>query len=426
MLANSIQRLRVAFVLAPLASASTWIVDDDGGIGVHFTSITAAVAAAGPGDVILVRAGSYTGFTLTYGASIVGDPGALITSAVTLSGLPAAPRATLAGLELRTLRIESCSTAVTIEDVLVAPLDTQLGTAPAMINVDQCTDVRLRAVDARIVGTSTNGRPALRATQSRVEIVGCTLDGVDGKTCDWYYAGWAQPGGEGVVVRTSADVHVARSSLSGGYGGDAQAVECQSNHAGDGKPGLRIDAGGSALVSGIATDSIAGGAQGLSNSCYYDGHPASGIVVDPAATLRISGATVTAAQYVYPSCGGPVPPIVGTITQAVPDDPTLSFIGAQLPGQTLTFTVTGAPGDTAALLVGRKLTVVDVVNVVEDQLLLPLRTFDLGTLPASGTASFSIPVPASWVAGQLLVAQGRTTSPLGAISLTHSLPITIR
>ncbi|MCC7171712.1 MAG: hypothetical protein IT459_14800 [Planctomycetes bacterium] len=413
-------------LLTPLAWSSTWIVDDDGGVGVNFTSITAAVAAAGPGDVIIVRSGDYAGFTLTYGAAILGAPDARVTSLVTISGLPAGPRATLAGFELRRLRIESCETAVTIEDLLLSPVESQLGSLLAMIDVDQCADVRFRAVDARLLGTSLSGAPALRATQSRVEISDCTLEGVDGRSCDWWYPGWAQPGGEGVVARAGANVHVARSSLFGGYGGNAEAVECSSNSAGDGKPGLRVDAGGLAIVSGVASDSIVGGDQGLGTSCYYDGHPASGIVVDPAGSLRVSGATVTAAQYIYPFCGGPVSPIVGPYTQATPDDPTLHFTGSQQPGQTLTFTLTGAPGDTAELLVGRKLLVLDLPNVVEDQLLQPLRTFQLGTLPASGTASFSIPVPSSWVAGQLLVAQGRTNAPLGAISLTHSVPITIR
>ena len=54
-----------AFVTAAVAfgGPATWLVDDDGGPGVAFTDLPAAVAAASDGDILLVRPGNYSGFT---------------------------------------------------------------------------------------------------------------------------------------------------------------------------------------------------------------------------------------------------------------------------------------------------------------------------------------------------------------------------
>jgi len=49
--------------LAALGSASTYVVDSSGGVGSDFTDIPPAIAAAQPGDVLLVLSGNYSGFT---------------------------------------------------------------------------------------------------------------------------------------------------------------------------------------------------------------------------------------------------------------------------------------------------------------------------------------------------------------------------
>jgi hypothetical protein len=410
-------------------SATLWIVDDDGGPGVDFTSITAAVAVALPGDVILVRAGNYAGFTLHSGVRILGESGTFVTSVVQITGLPAGPRATLGGLSMRTLLVSSCGAPVTIEDSTVAPRTEQdLQGAQAIVTVQSCPDVRLRHVTVHSQSSATSpivpARSAIRVLGSRVEISASSLTGMNGVDCGYFYPGTAQPGAPGVRGDAGASVHVAASNLTGGAGGRVGGVECQSQQGGDGKAAIQLVSSGSAIVSGTAVDTILGGAFGDGNSCGSDGAPGNGIVV-ASGSLRVSGATITGASP-YPGCGGPAADIVGPFTLAAPADPTLVFSGSPSPGQALTFTIRGAPGDTAQLVLGRQLALVDLPTVVEDQLLVPMRTLTLGVLPAGGQLLRTVTIPSGWIAGQLLVAQGRTTSPTGNESLTNSLPITVR
>lgn len=68
-------------LLAPaaLAGGQVWVVDDDGGPGVDFTSLQAAATAAQNGDLLLVRSGVYEPFTTQgKGLSVCADAGALV------------------------------------------------------------------------------------------------------------------------------------------------------------------------------------------------------------------------------------------------------------------------------------------------------------------------------------------------------------
>ena len=74
--------LALLLVTAPLAAQTVWVVDDDGGTGVDFTDLQPAVDAAAPGDVVLVRAGSYLPFQVDgKPLAIVGDQDAQVVIA---------------------------------------------------------------------------------------------------------------------------------------------------------------------------------------------------------------------------------------------------------------------------------------------------------------------------------------------------------
>lgn len=106
---------------------TTWIVDAQLGPGAQFADLPAAVAAAVSGDTILVRAGTYTGFTLAgkaltirgagVGATFVGDAaGAQPSSAGTANGLTV----------LSGLRVDGSNTGLLVLSGQVVLLDCEL------------------------------------------------------------------------------------------------------------------------------------------------------------------------------------------------------------------------------------------------------------------------------------------------------------
>ena len=64
----------LGFVLVGPLAAQTFIVDQNGGPGVHYQDLPRAVAAVPDGAVLRVRAGNYSTFVLANkGLSILGD-----------------------------------------------------------------------------------------------------------------------------------------------------------------------------------------------------------------------------------------------------------------------------------------------------------------------------------------------------------------
>lgn len=423
-------RLSALLLCAAPASATTWIVDDDGGAGVDFTTIGAAVAVAAPGDVILVRPGSYGGFALASGVQVLGAAGVVVTGNVTIANVGPGPRAVLASLSTRAIEVSQCAAAVLLEDLTVAATTADvvaLG-AQSSIFVAASSDVRLRAVTATAPGSTGHVFSALRSDASRVEVTHSTLVGCAGRFGTFFTNG--SDGGDGIRVDDGngpSTVHVALSTVrggeGGGYSGDGQCPFCG---AGDGGIGIRI--GGdvsSVLVTGVATDVVRGGQPGLGNTCSQDGFPGHAMFVPASATARISGATIEGATF---ACGGAHVAAVGgqgLVTEPMPADPTLALAGTIAPGRIVTFTVRGAPGAAARLRLGRQLVVQDLRESYEDRLTVALRTYDLGALPSTGSATFAFTLPPSLPKGSAVVAQASVVTP-GDVALTQSVPITLR
>ncbi|HLU38404.1 MAG TPA: hypothetical protein VK081_03410, partial [Planctomycetota bacterium] len=71
--------LLAVLATAPAALAQrTWVVDVNNGPGTDFFDIPPAVAAAAPGDLIVVRAGQYNGFSTNKGLRMVGEGAVLL------------------------------------------------------------------------------------------------------------------------------------------------------------------------------------------------------------------------------------------------------------------------------------------------------------------------------------------------------------
>src|SRR6188508_2341772 len=78
---------------APFAAASTYTVDAGG--GGQFTDIQSAITAAQTGDVILVSAGTYAGFTLDKGVAIIGYGTVQVNGTAQVTNVAAGTRAAI-------------------------------------------------------------------------------------------------------------------------------------------------------------------------------------------------------------------------------------------------------------------------------------------------------------------------------------------
>ncbi|MBL8858863.1 MAG: hypothetical protein JNL28_10190 [Planctomycetes bacterium] len=411
-------------LLVPSAHANTWVVDDTPGPGVDFPSIALAMTVALPGDVFIVRAGNYSGFTLQVGAVILCETGVFVTGDIEVSNVPGGNHAALVNLTAETIRIDQCTGGVLLEDVVARPGTFAPGQT-ALVSISNSIDVRLRNVDVDLI---QRGAAAASVVSSRVEISTSRLIGGAGRSHHAIlFPPPPEPGGDGLVISGASDVHVSRTDARGGVGGDLPAsFTCACLVAAPGGFGIRVGPAANLLLTGSSTSLIKGGSGGVGQDCPYDGAPGNGIVISSGGSARISGATVSG-ESPRTFCGGsPVLPVIGAYTVPSSPEPTLRVTGTPLAGAPVTFTLSGTPGATARFSFGRNFAITDVPFVAEDILTTPIRFFDMGVIPPSGEISLTIPLPGYLPRGFLVVAQGRTDSASIGMSLSPSAAITLR
>ncbi len=387
--------------LALPAHASTWIVDINNGPGTSFTQISAAIAAAAAGDTLLVQPGSYANFTLDKPLAIIGlstqSPSTVIVGQATLLNLPAVSTTSIAHLHLQqtlSLSVLDCAGAVMLDDVL----------CQGGVFVQSCADLRLRRFEADF---------GLTATSSRLEIADSLLLGRDGTPCQCCPDAWILPAGPAGLQATGGEVHLTRTTAIGGRGSDAYCGDtgCGST-AGDGGPGVRLLGSARLLLSGSSEFFLQGGAGGGTNCVSgFPGLAGPPLLVSAGCEARISGETIVGAIQNQ-----------GTLVQATPADPFLRALGSATAGAPFTLRLSGPPGATAQVLLGRRPIVVPTPALDEEQLVPINRVFNLGTIPASGTVSLNFPVASFWPSGFSVVFQGRVTLPDTTQLLTNSVP----
>ena len=239
---------------AALAQGRVLVVDRNG--GGQFTDLPAAVAAANPGDVLRVRPGTYTPFTINKGISILGEPsvvvGNLFNWQCLVTGVPATETVVLARLSFFPcdLRIEHCAGPVLIQDVSVS-----MGVAVRSGGQVQISGSTLKGLPGFGAGT-----PPLDVANSVVAITDSSLDGgaASGRGHGWM--NFASPG-----VQTSASsVSLSRCRVTGGrgfLGGLAPSFPAVSSQSSTiwlyGTGGEAVQAQGPDAVPGI---SLSGGA----------------------------------------------------------------------------------------------------------------------------------------------------------------------
>lgn len=400
---------------------ATILVDDDGGAGIQFTSIAAAVGSASPGDRIVVYGGTYDGFALSSGVSILAQGLPRIITTVTIANVPAGQTAILSGFRLQfavgELLVNQCAGTVVVDDCSVR------GRPPssALTTVMDSPDVRFHRTDITPDVTTAFGTAytALRVKNARLELSSCDIVGGKGG----HTAGTVGAGGIGLLCEAGSRVHVALTKITGGRGGDGNTLN--EVNGGSGGSGVSARDGSELIVAGDANTPITGGALGLiqnysSGGNHSPGWGAIGQLVD--CKLRHSGAPILRGN------GGPGLIGFSSITAPTPADPTLEWLGAATPGGSVLLLVHGAPGQNARLQQGDQPRLVDDGLSVIERLDNRIRLHPLGLLDQQGEASYPATVGLTTPLGWTRFFQGYQIDPLtgGLDQRTNSVIVVVR
>lgn len=387
--------------LALPAAASTWIVDDDGGVGVNFTDLPPAIAAAQPGDVLLVRAGTYSGFACTKALRILGEPGVHCSGVSTWSGSSSGSVGVLTDFVFDTtgmLTVSNCQGPMVLQRF------------EGSLKIDASSDVRMLDSSTRVRLVVTGSRLELARTSCLGYSPGNSTQPSDGYPALSVISGFA---------------HIALSDLRGGDGGDLKYDPSSTWPPGTGGPGLQLLANGTAVVVGTPNHLIQGGDAGEDPTLLFCGEGGNGAdVASFGGNLWHSGVTFLGGSSLHPACANGQP-IVGSNVAVVPEDPSLELLGATTPGATITFRVRGPAGSNATIRLGRTpIVAADGLAQIE-QLTQKLRVLNVGVIPASGQAdrNFTLPVVQP---GLLFVAQAELTLPDTTLRRSNSTPIVVR
>ncbi|TAJ04859.1 MAG: hypothetical protein EPO68_16855 [Planctomycetota bacterium] len=285
-----------AFPLAAFASAQqVHVVAPSAGPGVDFTSISAAVAAAQDGDLVLVKSGTYAPFQIqSKGVHVVEDAGADARIGIGGAGI--------------------CSVSNTLADQ-TAWLHGFASASPLDFAIDACTGPVL------LTGlTWTSGTAGSRMTASdAVMLRSCSFTGAAGHSdCTWVGSACAcsqlHAGAPGLFA-TDSRISVHSSVLNGGYGLSASGLWPCFYSATPGGPGLLL-ANSRALMQSICHGGPGGaGIKLLDGTCAELGAPgAAGVLAtDAASHIDFTGPFVSAAD----GAGG-LPPC-GSVAPSAPD-----------------------------------------------------------------------------------------------------------
>ncbi|MBK8975032.1 MAG: hypothetical protein IPM29_03830 [Planctomycetes bacterium] len=373
--------LRVAIsgavlALTTVAQSTPWVVDSLGRPGSHFTSVQAAVQAAPPGQVLIVRAGTYVErVTIQRGVSLLAEPGTRIQwlayrnePLVQIANLPAGERVAIQNVTFGNgwifgpaVQVLNCAGGVQLEDLVgdstwLARTGTEVN---ALVDVYQSARVSLSGC------RFTGGRPALAVVSSAVAADRCTLVGMQGTA---NHANISPGPGIAAIASTLA--------LSGCTvrGGDFDGL------SGPGLPAVCEPALRSYLtdwtITGTAADSLVAGIQPFAAQSAITGGGT--VTIHPGVTLVSSGGAG---------------PTSGVRVARAPIPWLAASAGA--PGRPVTVELISTAGDTVLLLAGT-LGAPRIVSSVGTLWLDPAAGPVLaasGTQPGSGVRAWTFPSP---------------------------------
>lgn len=255
------------------------LVVDGSGQG-DFLDLQAAVLAADPETLLLVRAGTYNGAVLVdgKGLKIFADAGATVTLSdpLRVTNLPASERVTLSGLELlEGFRIEQCAGPVLLQDCT-----TPAGGRPERAHF------ALPYFEFHFCGVGES-RQVIEQSQA-VTLVNCELVGADGAFQSPFDGA---PGTHGLQVRNSR-VALYGSRLVGGNGEDCTMPPPFNVGGGAGGDGLQVE--GATSWVWMTRTSLTGGEGGLYSD---DGGMSLSPACDGSPMRTLGGATVVSSAH---------------------------------------------------------------------------------------------------------------------------------
>ncbi|HTF89735.1 MAG TPA: hypothetical protein VK843_15075 [Planctomycetota bacterium] len=391
------------FALALLVSpafCSTWIVDQANGPGTNYIDIPPAVAIAVPGDVIIVRAGTYSSFTLSKGVTVLGQGSVMTNGDIILSLVPVGQIAALVNVEpvtsyLNEVQVKNCQGTV-----LVQRVDTT-------ILVYDSTDVRILDVTSGPIVVRRDA--GVSVYNARAQIVQAIIQGGQGAP-GFIFGPTAEDGAAGLAQTGFGRVHFSLSQARGGPGGLSDGYV----HGGNGGPGLSVFASSNVHPLMVLTGGPVGLARG---GMGWSGYEADSFWV---------GAHARTSQMTYQ----PTPPVIfssGLLTTQPTIEPTLEMIGTPSPGATIRLRLRAQPGTSATLNCGTTPQVLPSAGVLVENLAVLQTYIPLGTVPLQGSVdvnwSFRLGVPL----GQLQIFQARIVDPgVGTVHRSNSIEAIVR
>ncbi len=244
---------------APLyaQSAKVWVIDDDGGPGVHFMNLHEATAAASDGDILLVKSGVYTPFVNFFefhpidvdgkGMSIFAEPGAILSgyspSGIKFKNLTTAQRMVVRGFKLQDSGLAAGNIAggLWLEELAVDPVS-----GVGSLDVAICAQAMINRCALR--GASPfdwiSTTPAISANMSSLHAFDCALEGGSG------YLSFASKSAGSL---TDSFAFLSGSSLQQGMGGFPAPVTAGLQTGASSASVLRSTSGDWSLEGGTQT-----------------------------------------------------------------------------------------------------------------------------------------------------------------------------
>jgi hypothetical protein len=400
------------------ASAEVLVVDPANGPGTDFTSLSAAIAAAATGDVLLLRSGNYQGAFVVAGKSlsIVADEGAQVTISNSGTGGPVAAALQLGSHDFHPVVVRGLTLTTSAANHIPLRIIGQPGSG-GFVFVEECN-------------VPVSGDVAVElANRFPVVLSRCALNGADGSLATGLL-------GRPAAISLDGAIACFGGSYIGGAGREAGLLgPLQVPVPGqDGAPGLQIDiqgflAGftvlsGAAFIGGLGGDGAAPG-----GSCLPPGDGGDGV-------LHASGNDdVLFAGFGIGDLGGTAAPGCGPdgeqgqLLASIPPAPMPSFMAGApasvtLPrvrreGQPLPVLVQGVLDPTVSLLIGFEpqyawTPAMNGVQVVQD-----IAVTDLGELPFANsvTLRWRTPQLPPGVESGFLYVQPVSTQPSGVATL---------